>query len=176
MVDNMKSGAERQQDAAQTHWFVELDASICTLCEACARKCPTGALYMERREGVSALHFKFAACIGCGGETHCVALCPEKAVALIQGVASAERLEDVVLTEGELVRCTNCQEYFTPGAKLSSLKEKGLGHDVEHSLCPLCRRTNLVVKYIDEKRAPGQKAKYRSAREIHRMSRFRLVE
>jgi len=176
MAHNMKSGAEEQQDFVQTHWFVEVDPSTCTLCEVCARKCPTGALYMERKEGVSALRFKFAACVGCSGETYCVALCPEKAVTLIHVVASAERPENVLLSQSELVQCSNCQEYFSPGARLESLTKKGLGHEVERSLCPLCRRTHLVVKYIDEKRAPGQKARYKSAREIHRASRFRLVE
>ena len=169
------SAMARNMEDGDTRWFVEVDASTCTLCEVCARKCPTGALYMQRKDGVATLRFKFAACDGCGGETPCVVLCPEKTVTLVQVAASHEHPEDVVLSESEMVQCSTCQEYFTPDAKLKSLKEKGLGHEVEQSLCPLCRRTHLVVQYIDEKRAPGQEAKYRSAPEGHRTSRRRPV-
>jgi ferredoxin len=167
-----------EQPAASTpgNWLLVLDTEKCTLCEACVRKCPTGSLHMERSEDSVYLFFKCSACIGCTGETTCIAICPEKAIEIIKVDAKTGQPEEIMLMKNRLIECANCHTLFSPELKLKSLGKKGLGHKVEGSLCPLCRRTNLVVKFIDEKMAPGNHAKYRSAKEILRHARFRLFQ
>jgi len=168
-----KNGAEQPLQTIDERWVVELEVEKCTLCEACSRKCPTGALRMVRNDGILTLFFRQSECIGCTGEISCVVICPEKAITLYKLESGESKDEEVKLIECEMIQCTYCHEYFTPDIKLESIEKKGLGHDVEKTYCPICRRTNLVVKYIDEKLAPGKHAEYRSQKAILRRAWFR---
>ncbi|UCD58891.1 MAG: 4Fe-4S dicluster domain-containing protein [Candidatus Hydrogenedentota bacterium] len=168
--------ADRERDSYRDHWAVELDVEKCSLCEVCAHRCPTGAIRLERTDEALALYFRHGECTGCTADTSCEAICPEEAIKVIKLDAPACRGEDVLLIESKLVRCGYCGELFAPNKKLESLGKKGLGHEVEKTLCPLCRRKLLVVKLIDEKMVPGKHAEYRSTKDILRRARFRLFQ
>lgn len=167
---------DRQRKSKQNKWTVELDEDTCSLCEVCARHCPTGAIRLERMGDTIALYLVHGRCNNCGGEKTCEAICPEEAITIVGVDASADRRGEVLLIQSKLIRCSYCREPFSPNKKLESLGKKGLHHEVEKTLCPLCRRTNMVVKLIDEKMAPGKHAEYRSTKDIMRRARFRLFQ
>ncbi|UCF06241.1 MAG: 4Fe-4S binding protein [bacterium] len=171
-----QKGANRRRNSSSGRWTVELDVDKCSLCEVCARRCPTGAIRLERTGDSITLYFKHSKCTGCSEETSCEAICPEQAITLIELDKPTGRRKEVKLIQSKLVQCSYCHEYFSPNKKLESLGKKGLHHKVEKTLCPLCRRTNLVVKLIDEKMVPGKHAEYRSTKAIKRRARFRRFQ
>ncbi len=156
---------------------IELAASKCSLCELCARHCPSGALRIERGNGRLRLLFSSDACDGCPGGDSCVQSCPEDAILLSDAPAGANPTSDLLLIEGELARCSYCNAEFAPMAKLERLAEKAqTKHDLIRDLCPLCRRTQLVVSFIEQHRDPGGKAEYRSTKDILRRAAIKIVE
>ena len=81
--------------------------SLCTLCEACAKWCPTSAIKIEKIEGQEALTFDPESCIGCN---ICVNMCPvsisdghKKAISVTRG-----KSEKKVLAKDYIVRCRVC--------------------------------------------------------------------
>lgn len=171
-----RDGRKRQQESRQKGWTVELDADTCSLCEVCARHCPTGAIRLERADDTIALYLVHGKCNNCGGEKNCEAICPEESITVVGLDKPTRKRGEVLLISSDLVRCSYCHEPFSPNRKLETLGQKGLGHEVEKTLCPVCRRKHLVVKLIDEKMAPGEHAEYRSAKDILRRARFRLFQ
>lgn len=172
----MHDNADRRRESQRKWWTVELDANTCSLCEVCARHCPTGAIRLERADDTIALYLVHGRCNNCGGKKNCEAICPEEAITVVELDTPVGRQGEVLLIQSKLVRCSYCHEYFSPHKKLESLEKKGLHHVVEKSLCPLCRRTNIVVKLIDEKMAPGEHAEYRSTKDIIRRARYRRTQ
>ena len=81
VVDSFRTGIitePRPFDVRPPFGFPVIDFPRCTLCEECARSCPTGAI----RSGAAApgqrtLSLSYASCIQCRA---CVDACPEKAV------------------------------------------------------------------------------------------------
>ncbi len=167
---------DRQKNSRHHKWAVELDTKKCSLCEVCARHCPTGAIHLERKDDMVTLYFRHGKCDACSGEKSCEAICPEEAIKVIDLGKSSRRSGEVRLIQSKLQQCSRCREYFSPYIKLESLGKKGLSHGVEKSLCPICRRKKLVVKLIDEKTAPGGHAEYRSKTDIIRHARFKRYE
>lgn len=162
----MSSSNDEKKTSSQ--WKVKLDRDKCSMCEVCARKCPTGALHLERENDMLGIYFKYEECIGCTDENGCRALCPEDAIELEELKSTTDVNADVLLNESKLVQCSYCKNYFAPETKISRIKKKKLAHEVIEDYCPLCRRTNIVVRFIDEKRLPKGKAAYRSANDIMR--------
>jgi ferredoxin len=157
-----------------TPWLLELDASRCSLCEVCARRCPSGALSVETRNETLWLVYRPALCQGCTLEESCQALCPEQAIRLTGRQHPAAETE-VVLLESAMTRCSYCGQPFSPVRKLDSLAHKGqTKHDLLRDLCPLCRRTQLVVSFIETRRVPGSTAQYRSTKDILRRAGYKL--
>jgi formate hydrogenlyase subunit 6/NADH:ubiquinone oxidoreductase subunit I len=155
-------------DNKSKQWMVELDQEKCSMCEVCAKKCPTGALRLDRTENTLSIYFNSNTCIGCIDEKGCQALCPEDAIQLEELIASGDKEAEVLLIKSKLVQCSYCKEYFAPETKIGVIKKKKLKHDVVEDYCPLCRRTNMVVNFIDEKRDPKGHAEYRSANDMLR--------
>ncbi len=81
IVDSLKTGIiteGRPFDARPPFGFPVIDFTRCTLCEACARACPTGAIHSETAApGQRTLALSYAACIQC---RECVTACPDRAI------------------------------------------------------------------------------------------------
>lgn len=81
IFSSLKSGIltePRPFDLRPGFGFPVIDFSRCTLCEECARSCPTGAIHTSPAEnGRRTLALSYAACIQC---QECVAGCPEQAI------------------------------------------------------------------------------------------------
>jgi ferredoxin len=85
-----------------------LVSDACTVCQACVRACPTGALSGNARE--LALSFEEARCVQCG---LCAAVCPEKAITLEPRIAlTNESLMPRVLKQDEPAICPQCGTGF----------------------------------------------------------------
>ena len=116
-------------------------AESCTLCGACEKSCPHGALRLD----VGRVEFHESDCTGCG---YCAAICPEHAIMLHPGAESvAEAFQSRVVLADEVVRCAGC------GASLGSRRfvEKIyslVGPDASYvSYCPACRQ-RIVARSI----------------------------
>jgi ferredoxin len=157
---------------------VEVDTELCSLCEACAHHCPTGALSIEQIDGTMSLFFRRTLCHGCSGMRSCQDLCPEHAVRLFERKASASKTvpdDTVLLARSEMLQCQYCGEYFSPVQKITVISRRsGKKKEPIREFCPLCRRTNMVVQFIDEKRMPTGKAEYRSCKDILRRAKKRV--
>jgi Ni,Fe-hydrogenase III small subunit/formate hydrogenlyase subunit 6/NADH:ubiquinone oxidoreductase subunit I len=81
IVDSLRTGILTESkpfEARPPFGFPVIDFPRCTLCEECARACPTGAIQMgATRPGQRTLSLSYASCIQCRA---CVDACPEKAV------------------------------------------------------------------------------------------------
>lgn len=82
-------------------------AESCTLCLACTRACPTGALDGDPRAQV--LTFQESACVQCGA---CRTICPEQAITLVPRVSAAAAAMRRVLVEDEAALCIDCGRPF----------------------------------------------------------------
>ena len=76
---------------------------------------------------------------------------------------SAERK---VLAKGKMLHCSVCGMYFAPVSKLEAASQKRDDHaQLVDDQCPLCRRTQMVATFSEEKReARGRKAEYRTGK------------
>jgi Ni,Fe-hydrogenase III small subunit/Pyruvate/2-oxoacid:ferredoxin oxidoreductase delta subunit len=81
IVDSLKTGIiteGRPFDVRPPFGFPVIDFSRCTLCEECARVCPTGAIHTGTpAPGLRTLALSHAACIQC---RECVTACPDQAI------------------------------------------------------------------------------------------------
>ena len=81
IFDSLKTGVltEAQPfDNRPPFGFPVIDFPRCTLCDECARACPTGAIHTQAAEpGQRTLSLSYASCIQCRA---CVDACPEEAV------------------------------------------------------------------------------------------------
>ncbi len=159
----MRSAGENQGGAGRG-FAVRVDADACSLCEACARRCPKGALRRALEGEIAALYFDAVRCDGCGGAPRCQRLCPETALQVAPAAAAAPG--EILLVRGAMQRCSHCGELFAPVRRIAAAAKKGAATaEMFQEMCPLCRREDLVVHVIDEQQAPGEKAEFRSGRE-----------
>ena len=81
IVDSLKTGVVTEQrpfDTRPPFGFPVIDFSRCTMCDECARVCPTGAIHTgTAAPGQRTLAISYAACIQC---RECVSACAEHAV------------------------------------------------------------------------------------------------
>jgi len=82
-------------------------AESCTLCLACTRACPTGALDGDARTQV--LTFRENACVQCDA---CRAICPEQAITLVPRVSGSSAAVRKVLVQDEAALCVRCGRPF----------------------------------------------------------------
>ncbi len=105
--------------------LVEVDATTCTICGACALRCPTGALALQEGDHRTALTFDSTACTGCG---LCMERCPELTrgaivVSLVTDIA-ALRAGRRALIEDATVQCDRCGEPVGPRPMLARIEER----------------------------------------------------
>ncbi len=156
---------------SKTHWNVEHDNTKCALCVVCARNCPNGAVRRDETGEDLLLYYNASMCDGCDGDKTCQTNCPEEAIKIVQVDSPPENDEHVLLMESKQARCEFCNELFAPVRRIDVVaSKKATKHEIERVFCPLCRRTNLVVSFIEKYRLPGEKAKYRSQIQILRDS------
>jgi ferredoxin len=101
--------ALREESVAYPFAEVVVDASTCTLCNACVTLCPMKAL----RKSENAIQFRYADCIACG---LCEQACPEEAISLHRILDLAELMEngEKKLVEVERITCAGCGVPFMP--------------------------------------------------------------
>jgi len=160
--ENMTSDNNQQDASSCPHWQVEIDVAKCSLCEVCTRHCPPGALRSEQSGDTLFIMFKPELCDGCQA---CLEHCPEDAVRLVRADAPPGK-EESILVKSQMLRCSVCGTYFAPVSKLEAASRKK-EDDLEliSEQCPLCRRTQMVASFIDEKRkVSGRKAEYRTGK------------
>lgn len=152
-----------QQASSRPYWRLEIDKEKCSLCEVCARCCSSGAIRSEAAKDTLAILFSHELCDGC---RDCLKDCPEDAILLTGIEASPAGSGWKVLAAGEMLRCSVCAAYFAPFAKLQAASQRrGPDTDLIREQCPLCRRTQMVARFIDENReAVGRKAEYRTGK------------
>lgn len=83
---------EPRKYPARTRGHIENDIDACILCGLCARKCPTGAIKVDRAGKTWSIS-RFS-CIQCGA---CVESCPKKSLSMNQSYTQpgAEKTTDV---------------------------------------------------------------------------------
>ncbi len=125
--------------------------NTCTLCEACAKWCPVGALKIENAEGKAALTFDPELCIGCD---ICINVCP---VSSVNGNGRAINVkrgksEKKILSEDYVVRCRICGAPVGSRRSLNHIKEvmEKQGVCIENEWLELCpkHRSEYAVKKL----------------------------
>jgi Ni,Fe-hydrogenase III small subunit/formate hydrogenlyase subunit 6/NADH:ubiquinone oxidoreductase subunit I len=125
LVDRLKTGIiteARPFDVRPPFGFPVIDFPRCTLCEECARACPTGAIHSRAAgPGQRTLSLSYASCIQCQA---CVDACPEKAVSGGRDVEvaafSREQLQQTATFDVDTAtgRCTFRQMEMQSGPSL----------------------------------------------------------
>ena len=152
---------------AGSHWLVQRDMEKCSLCEVCTKHCPPGALEAKQEGALLFIVFHSQRCDGCG---ECLVRCPEDAslLGLAQGEPSAQ--DPIVLVRSQMLRCKVCDAYFAPQSKLAAAARKRSDEiKLVSEECPLCRRTEMVARFIEDKRVEvrGMHARYVTGRKWH---------
>jgi ferredoxin len=83
--------------------------SGCTLCEACFRVCPTGALQIDENPGDWALTFQTDRCVGC---LVCLEVCQPRVLDARESTATHPAQATIRLIERAKQRCARCDRYF----------------------------------------------------------------
>lgn len=127
---------------------VAITAEKCTLCAACVRLCPTGALHLPG--STTQLAFREDKCVQCG---LCAHGCPEKAVYLAPRLLTSReaRTTPRVVAEAEMFACTGCGKTFATRAMIERSRAMMAGHPMFRgeqarlmSLCPDCRQKAMA--------------------------------
>lgn len=93
----------------------------CTVCEACFRVCPTGALQIEENPDAWALQFRIDRCVACQA---CLEVCQPRVLdAEVRFDARADQPPQVLMSLNKQ-RCSRCDRHF-----VSAVPEK---------TCPVC--------------------------------------
>lgn len=95
---------------------LQVNESACTLCGACERACPTGAL---RIQGDSRLLLLRDDCIGCN---KCAEVCPERAIWSVKWVYSKPAEKE--LARSDVARCVRCGKPIGPERLIASVEKK----------------------------------------------------
>lgn len=159
----MGDDTNRREETAGSYWLVNVDAKKCSLCEVCAHFCAPGAIRSEQTGVELAIVFRHRLCDGC---RECVQRCPEEAMRLTEMDAPPDLPEETILAAGQLLECSVCGARYAPLSKLQAASHRREdGAELIREECPLCRRTQMVARLIDERReAKGKKAEYRTGK------------
>ncbi|MBN2125802.1 MAG: 4Fe-4S binding protein, partial [Deltaproteobacteria bacterium] len=146
------------EGAALPYGDIRIDGDRCTLCGACARRCPTGALRLVEEEEI-AIQFSHRACLACGA---CLSHCSEKALSLHRVLqptpfregAAVEKVRD------EPARCRICGR-VTGKKRLQekvALQLRAAGFDLLADgigLCRLCKNRAVYQESAEPAERPS---------------------
>ena len=126
---------------------LRIDAAKCSLCGACKRNCPTGALTLVDAN-TRKLMFATNACIGC---KTCVNRCPEEAVSL-EAVFLPHAVTNATIhtkVEAKTIRCQNCGRPVSNQFLLEKVEKQmhaqGFGAaSTSVYLCKTCKRMQAL--------------------------------
>jgi Ni,Fe-hydrogenase III small subunit/formate hydrogenlyase subunit 6/NADH:ubiquinone oxidoreductase subunit I len=150
IVDSLKSGVlteRRPFDQRPPFGFPVIDFARCSLCDECARACPTGAIHSETVGPVQrTLTLSYTACIQC---RECVAACPD------QAISPGRHAEVAAYTREQLTR-TAVFDVHPPSGVCTFRQEVGpSGKSLEESAAHLRERIrgrlgrSLHVRQVD---------------------------
>lgn len=127
---------------------VRIAADKCTLCAACVRICPTGAVHLPGT--TMQLAFTEECCLQCG---LCANVCPENAVTLLPRllISGTARRAPRVVAEAEPFACAGCGKPFATRAMIERSRAMMAGHPMFQgeqarlmTLCPDCRQRAMA--------------------------------
>lgn len=125
---------------------VTVNRAACTLCGACAPRCPTGALAFVEEAGSATLSFAHRHCVACD---RCVSGCPQKALTVQRTTdISALGAPPQMLAQDTVARCLTCGAPLLPDAIRRHVQARlagPLGQAVHDDLCPKCRVTSQIA-------------------------------
>lgn len=163
-------------DEQKTYWMAEVDLAKCSMCQVCVRKCPVKALRSEQHDNTLTIYYDPQICDGCEGEIKCQELCPEEAIRVVELDSPPDDLSERQFQSSQLLVCQACGELYAPISHALAAAAKGaVNADRFKDFCPLCRRTNLVVSFTEDKRrdeAEGQ-ATYRQGGKLMHKARMK---
>lgn len=118
--------AEAPADLSVAHFYLaEVDPGRCSLCGACSKACPTGALRVAEDPEESAVSLMFSAggCVGCGS---CSTACPEGALRVLGRFDPRAHSSDapMLLVRVEVARCRSCGAVLGPVALLRATERR----------------------------------------------------
>ena len=150
IVDSLKTGIltePRPFEVRPPFGFPVIDFPRCTLCEECARACPTGAIHMGATEpGQRTLSLSYASCIQCRA---CVDACPEKAV------SGGRDVEVAAFSREQLQQTASFDVNMANGASTFRQMEMQAGPSLDESAATLRDRIrgrlgrSLHVRQVD---------------------------
>lgn len=117
---------------------ITVDPQRCTLCGACADRCPEGALTLEGAPERLQLLFDASRCTACEA---CL-ICPEQALRL-EKITDAEHRPPapMILVEDEMLRCSRCGMEVGPARLVAKILKSP-----EELLCPQCRLARAIFR------------------------------
>jgi len=122
-------------------YSVEVDDETCTMCESCARWCPTSALRIEKIDEKSALTFDPESCTGC---KICINVCPAPGNSGEGKAVHVRRAksEKKTLVEDYMVKCRVCGAPVGSRKSLDHVKAimEGRGMQVDDEWLELCQK------------------------------------
>lgn len=127
---------------------VRIAADKCTLCAACVRICPTGAVQLPGT--TLQLAFTEERCLQCG---LCANVCPEDAVTLTPRLLTSKsaRQSSRVVAEAVPYACAECGKLFATQAMIERSRAMMAGHPMFQgerarlmTLCPDCRQRAMA--------------------------------
>ncbi len=126
--------------------------SSCTLCMGCAYVCKSGAFYAD--ESQKALTLNESLCTGCG---YCESICPEKSIAISQGVFKSEKsyFEFGVVAKDEIFCCVECGKPFATskaiGKVAAAMSALFLDEDKKRTLycCADCKPKIMLKEFAE---------------------------
>ena len=150
IVDSLRTGilTERKPfEVRPPFGFPVIDFPRCTLCEECARACPTGAIQMgATRPGQRTLSLSYASCIQCRA---CVDACPEEAV------SGGRDVEVAAFSREQLQQTASFDVNMATGASTFRQMEMQAGPSLDESAATLRDRIHgrlgrsLHVRQVD---------------------------
>lgn len=109
---------------------ITIDSARCTLCGACADRCPEGALALAGAPYALQILFDTTRCTACEA---CL-ICPEQALHLELLEERPTQGTPTILVEDTMLRCSRCGGEVGPARLIAKILKSP-----QELLCPTCR-------------------------------------